>query len=178
MVAYCTIAKESCFHFSSGESVIFVSLAYLKHIRTGDVDVELVLDILAAVVDDDLVGSLVLLLEALDAQDGRVRLAVGPCLEAAALALAGEIFEALNRHINMRSRTSYMYGLVPDLVPLDPRHGVAKDLEVDEQVVLLVSGELVLRLRHELGVRDLALGARLQRRGGPAKVLKSQRAFH
>jgi hypothetical protein len=48
-----------------------------------------------AIVNDDLVETLVLLFEALDSEDGRVRLAIGPRLEAAALALSREVFEAL-----------------------------------------------------------------------------------
>ena len=64
---------------------------------TGDVNVELVLDILAAVVQDALVGALVLLLEVLNAQDDGAGLAVGPGLEATALALRGQVFEALVR---------------------------------------------------------------------------------
>ena len=62
---------------------------------TGDVDVELVLDILAAVVQDALVGALVLLLEVLHAQDDGAGLPVGPSLEAASLALRGQVFEPL-----------------------------------------------------------------------------------
>ena len=62
---------------------------------TGDVDVELVLDILAAVVQDALVGALVLLLEVLHAQDDGAGLSVGPGLEAASLALGGQVFEPL-----------------------------------------------------------------------------------
>lgn len=62
---------------------------------TGDVDVELMLDILAAVVQDALVGALVLLLEVLHAQDDGAGLSVGPSLEAASLALGGQVFEPL-----------------------------------------------------------------------------------
>lgn len=67
---------------------------------TGDVNAELVLNILAAVVQDALVGALVLLLEVLNAQDDGARLTVGPCLEAASLALRGQVFEALGRERN------------------------------------------------------------------------------
>ena len=42
---------------------------------------------------------------------------------------------------------------------------------MDEDVVLLVAGELVLRLRHELGL----LAARLERRRRPVPVLKEER---
>ena len=66
---------------------------------TGDVNVELVLDIVAAVVQDALVGALVLLLEVLNAQDDGAGLAVGPSLEATALALRGQVFEALVREV-------------------------------------------------------------------------------
>ena len=55
------------------------------------------LDILAAVVQDALVGALVLLLEVLHAQDDGAGLSVGPGLEPAALALRGQVFEALIR---------------------------------------------------------------------------------
>ena len=53
------------------------------------------LDILAAVVQDALVGALVLLLEVLHAQDDGAGLSVGPGLEAASLALGGQVFEPL-----------------------------------------------------------------------------------
>ena len=55
------------------------------------------LDIVAAVVHDALVGALVLLLEVLHAQDDGAGLSVGPGLEPAALALRGQVFEALIR---------------------------------------------------------------------------------
>ena len=59
------------------------------------------------------------------------------------------------------------------LVPLDPGHGVAKDLEHDEEVLLLAARELVRRLRHEPRVRlRLLIGARLERRRRPVETLQ------
>ena len=55
------------------------------------------LDILAAVVEDALVGALVLLLQVFHAQDDGARLAAGPRLEAAPLALGRQVFEALTK---------------------------------------------------------------------------------
>ena len=58
------------------------------------------LNILAAVVQDALVGALVLLLKVLNAQDDGAGLSVGPGLEAAPLALRGQVFEALIREVS------------------------------------------------------------------------------
>ena len=81
---------------------------------TGDVDVELVLDILAAVVQDALVGALVLLLEVLHAQDDGAGLSVGPGLEAASLALGGQVFEPLFLDIYYKDNISCIIGANPE----------------------------------------------------------------
>ncbi len=73
------------------------------------------LDLSVAVVDDALVEPLVLLLEPLHAQDGRVGVGVRPGLEAPSL--HGEVLEALEPH--------------------DLWRRVAKDLQVHEDVLLL-----------------------------------------
>ena len=61
------------------------------------------------------------------------------------------------------------------LVPLHAWHGVAEDLEHDEEVLLLAAGELVRRLGHEprIGL-GLLIGARLEGRRGPVKTLKAE----
>ena len=61
------------------------------------------------------------------------------------------------------------------LVPLHAWHGVAEDLEHDEEVLLLAAGELVRRLGDEprIGL-GLLIGARLQRRRRPVKTLKAE----
>ena len=61
------------------------------------------------------------------------------------------------------------------LVPLHAWHGVAEDLEHDEEVLLLAAGELVRRLGDEprIGL-GLLIGARLQRCRRPVKTLKAE----
>ena len=150
------------------------------------------LDILAAVVQDALVGALVLLLEVLHAQDDGAGLSVGPGLEAASLALGGQVFEPLflQAHRYYKDKLSCMSdrgksrGIDPifvffrkdtHLVPLHAWHGVAEDLEHDEEVLLLAAGELVRRLGDEprIGL-GLLIGARLQRCRRPVKTLKAE----
>lgn len=60
---------------------------------TSYIDAELVLHLAISVVEDTPVGALVLLLEALDPEDGQVVRAVRPLLEPASL--HGEVLEAL-----------------------------------------------------------------------------------
>ncbi len=115
--------------------------------RTGDVDVELVGDLAVAVVEDALVGALVLLLQRLHAQDDAVRQPVRPRLEAAAL--ERQVLEAL--------------------VPLHLGRRVALHGQHHEHVLLLRARELVLRLAHEL---RLGAAVRAQRRRGPFPVLQ------
>lgn len=95
----------------------------------GDVEVELVLDLAVPVVEDALVEALILLFEGLDAQNGGVRIGVGPGLESAAF--HRQVLEAFE--------------------PFDLRRRVAEHLQVDEDVVLFIAAEFVLRFSHELG---------------------------
>ena len=71
---------------------------------------------------------------------------------------------------------TYGIEMISHLVPLDSWHGVAEDLEHDEEVLLLAAGELVRRLGHEprIGL-GLLIGARLEGRRGPVKTLKAEK---
>ena len=65
--------------------------------------------------------------------------------------------------------------IIAHLVPLHSWHGVAEDLEHDEEVLLLAARELFRRLGHEprIGL-GLLIGARLEGRRGPVKTLKAE----
>ena len=97
-------------------------------------------------VEDALVGAFVLLLEALDAEDGLVGGSVRPYLESSSL--HGEVLEAF--------------------VPFYGGDGVSPDLEHAKDGLLLAAGPFVAWLVRELG----SLSPRLERCGFPIPSLK------
>ena len=137
---------EDYFFAAVAVNLFFLPLNGLFLHLTCDVDAEFVFHLAIAVVDHGPVGSLVLLFEALDTEDGLIGGAIGPDFEAR---IGGQVLESLEKS-TFRGR-------------------VAPDLQHTVDGLLLAARPFVARLLRELG-RSLATG--LERRGVPVPRLQ------